>query len=208
MAGYRVLITGASSGIGRGLARALAPGNKLLVTGRSAERLAEVAAETDAVQFLAGDITECIEDLAQAAASLGTSPLVLVLNAGVFASAPLNELSTPTVEESLKTNLLAPILLTKAVWPDLSQHGGKLIVISSIAARECYPGSTVYGATKAGLSHFARTLRLECPPNVSIHLFEPGAIDTPLWEHQSFRPEDMRSVEDFVNEVLTDSGLA
>lgn len=208
----RVLITGASSGIGRGLAIALSPGNHLLIHGQNVERLHETAKQCAAAAEIRqshGDLTQGHNSLLAEFAQLQSGgPLIVVMNAGVFFPQPLADQAASSIDQTLKLNLLAPIHLTHALWPTLCEAGGKLILISSVAAHETYVGSSVYGASKAGLSHFGRTLALEAPAHVGVHIFEPGPIDTPLWQRQSFRPDGMRSVDDFVASILRECGLA
>ncbi|MBL8047668.1 MAG: SDR family oxidoreductase [Chthonomonas sp.] len=207
----RVVVTGASSGIGRGLAVALAPGNHLLIHGQNRERLAETASLCGAaneIRSATSDLTMGFDSLLAEFAHLkSAAPIVLVHCAGVFFPQPLADMPLDRLHKTLALNLTAPIELTHTLWPRICEVGGKVLFVSSVAASTAFEGSTVYGASKAGLSQFARTLALEAPPTVGVHVFEPGPIDTPLWQRQSFRPDGMMSVDDLVDSMLRESGL-
>ncbi|GAA1833173.1 SDR family NAD(P)-dependent oxidoreductase [Pseudonocardia ailaonensis] len=171
-----VLVTGASSGIGRALAvRLAADGARLVVTGRDPDRVQEVAARTGGKAVVA-DLAAGVEPLLDA---LPGRPALVVHNAGVGAAGPLEDLAPARVDELIDLNLRAPIQLTRALLPGLRAERGHLVFVASIAALGV-AGEAVYSATKAGLRGFADAVRIEVP-EVGVTTVLPGAVDTPYF---------------------------
>ncbi len=161
--GARVLITGASRGIGAGLARGVADrGGRVALVARSAGAIEELAAE------LGGDAYPCdvsdrgaLEQLAARAEADGPVDL-LVNNAGVANVGWYSDRTLDEIEQVLTVNLVAPMLLTRLLLPGmLERDRGHVVNISSMAAVFAPPGLTSYGASKAGLSHFTAGLRAD-----------------------------------------------
>ena len=190
------VITGASQGLGRALADALADaGWSLVVDARRADRLAaavaELAAKT-AVVGIAGDVTdpEHRAALVRAAATLGPVE-VLVHNASTLGASPLPSLATIT-PEVLRTvfavNVIAPIALTQAFEGHFAP-GATVVAITSDAAVEPYEGWAGYGASKAALEHASRVLTVE-RPDLRVLVVDPGDMRTEM--HQdAFPGEDI-----------------
>ncbi|MFE2722445.1 SDR family NAD(P)-dependent oxidoreductase [Kitasatospora sp. NPDC059327] len=188
------LVTGASRGLGRALARALAAdGWQLVITARDATGLAAVAAELAAVTRVvapAGSVTD--DDhrarLAEAAAGLGGAHL-LVNNAGTLngsdaAGDPLPRLADVPLADLLETfevNALAPIALTQLLLPQLREHAGAVLNISSDAAVEAYPGWGGYGASKAALDQASAVLARE-EEAVRVWAVDPGTMRTRMYQ--------------------------
>ncbi len=181
-----VLITGASSGIGRACAVAFAEaGARLIVSARRVERLEELAQQlrTD-VHVLPLDVGDRVA-VADAVASLPpdfAAVDVLVNNAG-FAEgglAPLHEGDPETWERMLDTNVLGVLALTRAVVPGMVERGrGHVINIGSIAGRDTYPGGAVYCATKAAVDRITRGLRHDLlGTGVRVSTVDPGMVET------------------------------
>ena len=163
------VITGASQGLGRALARGLAErGWSLVIDARTGPRLAAAAeelAQLTTVVALAGDVTdeEHRADLAAAASELGGASL-LVNNASSLGGSPMPTLAAFPLEaltETFAVNVVAPLALTQLLLPQLRQHGGEVVNISSDAAVEPYEGWGGYGASKAALDHASAILALE-----------------------------------------------
>lgn len=171
----RVLLTGATGGIGRAMAKALhAAGASLLLTARSPQRLAELAAELagpagrpdgDArmrVGWQAADLNDPDDraTLVQAAERAGIN--VLVNNAGIANFGRFVDQDPAAVQQLLSTNLLAPILLSQALLPVLArQPRAQLIQVGSALGRIGLPGFSTYSASKFGLRGFSEALRRE-----------------------------------------------
>ena len=175
-----VLITGATSGLGLALARLYAEDSSLVLIGR--RPLAELddplfREETYCRCDLA--LADCGEVIAGWLKDRGIDKLELVIhNAGVGAFGPVDEQTPEEMDKLLEVNLYAPIRLTHALLPSLKRARGKLVFISSVAADLPAPDYAVYSATKAGLSGFARNLRLELGAQVAVQTLYPGAIRT------------------------------
>ncbi|MEY9854708.1 NAD(P)-dependent dehydrogenase (short-subunit alcohol dehydrogenase family) [Catenulispora sp. GAS73] len=191
------VISGASQGLGLALARGLAErGWSLVIDARTADRLAAVRAELaelTTVVALAGDVTDDAHraDLAEAASELGGASL-LVNNASSLGGSPMPTLAAFPVEalaETFAVNVVAPLALTQLLLPQLRQHGGEVVNISSDAAVEPYEGWGGYGASKAALDHASAILGLE-EPQVRVWAVDPGDLRTQM--HQdAFPGEDI-----------------
>ncbi|WP_433417949.1 SDR family NAD(P)-dependent oxidoreductase [Microtetraspora malaysiensis] len=177
LAGARVLITGASSGIGAATARVMAAaGARLVLAGRDRERLDAVAAETGGLA-VAGDLTAGVADLAGRAGPVD----VMVGNAGRGWAGPLVTMPDGVAEELVATNLTAQIALTRSLLPGMVERGrGHLVFVSSIAGAVGVRDEAVYAATKAALIAFAESLRYEVP-GIGVSVVLPGVVDTPFF---------------------------
>mgnify|MGYP003752553485 CR=1 FL=1 len=164
-----VVLTGATGGIGRAIARALvARGDRVVLVARSAPEVARLAGElsrgsrTGTVEALAVDVTrpEGRAAIVRCAAARGCD--VLVNNAAIPSFGPLEALDDAHVEAVMATDLVAPILLTRALLPVLRQRSRATVLnVGSAAGRIGLPGFSVYGGAKAGLRGFSEALRRE-----------------------------------------------
>jgi short-subunit dehydrogenase len=180
----RILLTGASGGLGQELARQLGDaGAALLLAGRDSERLTALTASLGAgAASVCADLERAagIAALAGAAREFGVN--VLINNAGVGAFGLLENQEWVTIERVLATNLEAPIHLTHALLPWLkAQPQAAIVNIGSTFGSLPFPGFAAYSAAKAGLRGFSQALRRELADSLVavIHL-APRAIDTPL----------------------------
>ena len=181
----RCLVTGASSGIGRAVARRLArEGGYVVALGRDAGALADVGART-----IACDLTEP-GAWRRAAAEAGQVD-VLVNNAGSGWAGPFETIDDEEVERLVALNLLAPILLTRALVPGMLARGsGHIVNVASIVAHTGGREEAVYAATKGGLVAFSESLRQELArTSVRVSVVSPGVIDTAFFERRG-RPYD------------------
>jgi NADP-dependent 3-hydroxy acid dehydrogenase YdfG len=159
------IVTGGSKGYGFGIAEALkAKGAYVWITSRHNEQLQRAAKELG-VNFFPADATK-VDDwdrLIEAVTREHNTVDILINNAGGgIKKAPLLEQSDEEIETSVALNLTAAILGSKRVIPFMKkQKGGTIINVSSICAREAWPGWSVYSAAKAGLSLFSQCLYLE-----------------------------------------------
>ncbi len=187
-AGAACLVTGASSGIGRATAEALArKGARLALSGRDPARLRAVAADTGGEPILA-DLTEpgAPERVASEASKRLGGIDVLVNNAGVGLAGPFREAEPARVDELVAVNLRAPMLLARALVPEmLERERGAIVNVASIAGHLGVAGETVYAASKAGLIGFSESLRQELAGSpVRVSLVSPGVVDTMFFERR------------------------
>jgi short-subunit dehydrogenase len=182
------LVTGASSGLGRATAERLAArGVQVLVHGRDESALTELARRINATP-ISLDLAEPRAGRRLAAQALGAAGRVdlLVANAGSGYAGDLSTMEQSRPAELIATNLTAPIELTRALLPAMTERGrGRLVYVTSIAGRTGVAGEAVYSATKAGLDAFAESLRLELTGQaVTVAVFVPGVIATPFFERR------------------------
>lgn len=180
----RILLTGATGGLGQALATQFArAGAKVLLVGRDAERLSAIASLLGKEHSsVLADLTRP-EDIAatlDAAREFGVN--VLVNNAGIGGFGLFEQQEWQAVEQLLVTNLNAPMRLTQTMLPLLkSQPQSAIVNIGSTFGSLPFAGFTAYSAAKAGLRAFSQALRRElADTNVAIIHLAPRAIDTPL----------------------------
>jgi short-subunit dehydrogenase len=172
----RVLLTGASGGIGHAIARTIAGrGGELLLSGRRREVLEPLAAELGA-QVLPCDLAdrEAVAELARQSGQID----VLIANAALPASGILMELGPEEIDRMIEVNLRAPVALARALAPSMiERRRGHLVFISSLAGKAASPASSIYSATKFGLRGFALGLRADLAPHgVGVSVVLPGFI--------------------------------
>jgi short-subunit dehydrogenase len=207
-----VMVTGASSGIGRGLALELSRrGAKLGLIARRAEKLAELVWEIEATNgkaiALPADVMD-VNSLAAAATQLRSTfgPIdVLIANAGVGATVDAAELNARTVAGVINVNVLGAANSVEAVVPEMVQRGsGQLVVISSLAAYRGLPKSAAYCASKAAVSAFFESLRLDLKPRgIDVTIIHPGFIKTPLTAGRHAQMPFLMELEDAVQKIIS-----
>jgi short-subunit dehydrogenase len=183
--GCNAILTGASKGLGACLAEAFArEGVNLALTARSAELLEKVRLKISATGVKAVAIPADLENPSQidtlareAEQKLGSVDL-LINNAGVEMTAPLESYPSDAIKTSVNVNLLAPMLLTRAVLPGMLKRGyGHIVNISSLAGKIGLPSLTPYATTKSGLIMFSHSLRTELIDEpVGVSVVCPGFI--------------------------------
>lgn len=178
LAGATVLVTGASSGIGRAVAlQCAAAGSRVVLAGRDRARLDEVARVTGGVPVVADIATP--EGTASLVADAGPVD-VLVCSAGVGISGPFDVASPSAVADMLQVNVRAVMDLVRAVLPAMRVAGrGHVVVISSVAARLPVADEAAYGAGKAAVDQMAAALRMELAgTGVGVSAVAPAGVDT------------------------------
>jgi short-subunit dehydrogenase len=179
LSGRKALLTGATGGLGRAIAQALAGrGARLVLSARKPEALAAMAAELpgDGHVTAPADLAEpgAAERLAEQVGSVD----VLVANAGLPAAGSLTDFSAEQVERALRVNLEAPMLLARALYPAMVERGsGHLVFVASLSGKAASPRTSVYNATKFGLRGFALGLRSDLgPAGVGVSIISPGFV--------------------------------
>jgi short-subunit dehydrogenase len=179
LADRSALLTGATGGLGRAIAAALAArGAKLILSGRKAEALDALAAELpgEGHRVLPADLAEpgAAEKLAGEAGDVD----ILVANAGLPGTGRLPDYNIDQLTGTLRVNLEAPILLARALEPGmLKRDSGHMVFISSLSGKSATPLSSIYNATKFGLRGFALGLRADLDPlGIGVSIVSPGTI--------------------------------
>jgi NAD(P)-dependent dehydrogenase (short-subunit alcohol dehydrogenase family) len=184
--GASALVTGAGRGIGRAVALALGrEGVGVTAVARTASDLQSLVTEIQRVGGRAvahpGDIRDaavCTAAVARAREAHGRLQ-ILVNNAGVGGHAPVAETTDEAWQTILDTNLTAVFRLTRTALPQLTQGGGHVFMISSLAGQNAIAGMAAYCASKAALDHFAACLMLEVRhQGVKVTTIAPGSVDT------------------------------
>jgi short-subunit dehydrogenase len=189
------VVTGASSGIGWSLARALAAeGCKLGLVARRREALERLAAEIGQAGGTAvaapadvGDRRQTVDAIHGVAERLGPVDL-LVANAGVGAPTLLEPFNVGDVEKMVRVNTLGVVYAIEAVLPDMLQRGrGHLAAVSSLGAYKGLPGESGYCASKAAVNTFMEGLRIQLRgKGVAVTTICPGFVRTPMTEVNDF----------------------
>lgn len=195
MTGRVVVVTGASSGIGEAAVRAFgARGDSVVFVARRRERLQAIAASVPDSLPIPADVTRP-EDrqrlVEQTLARYGRID-VFVNNAGVGIYNWIDQQSEEAINQEVATNLLAPILLTRAVIRVMLPAGrGVIINVGSIFGRVAGPATSIYNATKFGLHGFTEALRREVgPQGIAVCGIYPGGVEgTEFTQHRRVAPQ-------------------
>ena len=209
--GKIVLITGASSGIGRALALDLAKrGARVGVLARRKELLDEIVGEIERDGGKAIALTANVQDAAAVRAAVDVfqtdfGPIdVLVANAGVGATNDAAELDAGEVAKVIEVNVIGVANCVAAVVPGMVARGqGQLVAISSLAAYRGLPKSAAYCGSKAAVSAFFESLRLDLQSKgVDVTIIHPGFIKTPLTAGRHAQMPFLMELDDAVKKIL------
>jgi short-subunit dehydrogenase len=194
--GTRAFVTGASRGIGRALAHALAQrGATVGLAARSTTDLEALAAELPGAHWpltcdvaLPASIRNAVEEFVAAAGGLD----LVVANAGIAHYEPVAEQSLEKIENMTAVNWMGTVHTVQSALPFLlEQRSGHIVVMSSGAGLRGFPGAAAYSATKAAQRMFAEALRHELAGSgVSVTTVFPGEIQTSLHDHETSRMPD------------------
>jgi len=193
-----VLVTGASSGIGRATAIEFAKrGHQVFAAARREEVLADLAAATPNIRAVGLDVTDA-GSVRQAwgkidASTGGAGVDVLVNNAGFALSGPIEALADADVQRQFGTNVFGLLTMTRTVLPAMRSRGsGRIINISSLVGRTTFGGMGVYGATKYAVEALSDALRQEVAGfGIKVVIIEPGFVATSLGEAADGRPAQL-----------------
>lgn len=205
-----VVVTGASKGIGAGVAKRLAAeGAKVVVnyaSGREdAERVvADIVAKGGSAIAVQANVTQAedIKRLFTETKRAYDKLDVLVNNAGVFAFAPLGEVTEAEFTRQFHVNVLGPLLVTQEALQYFGSEGGSVINISSLVSELAPPGSSVYSGTKGALDSITRVWAKELSARkIRVNTIAPGAVET-----EGTHAAGMVG-SDFINEVVKKTPL-
>lgn len=205
------MITGASSGIGRALAVELAKrGAHVGVLARRAGQLKEIAGEINSKGGKALALPADVQNAAavrvavhQLRAQLGPID-VLVANAGIGISSDAAELKADDVADVVGVNVIGVANCVAAVIPDMVARGtGQLVAISSLAAYRGLPKSAAYCASKAAVSAFFESLRLDLSgKGIDVTIIHPGFIKTPMTAGRQAQMPFLMALEDAIGKIV------
>ncbi|NQU09769.1 SDR family oxidoreductase [bacterium] len=203
--GKVAIITGGTSGMGRGIAElCAAEGAAVVIGGQNEERAAEVLAgirgHGGVAIFVAGDIAavETNQRLVDAAAAEFGGLHLLVPNAGILGLGGILDGTLEIWRRTIDVNLNAVYYLIKLAAPSILRSGGGAIVINgSIAAYKGFPNHPAYCASKGALVSLTRQLAIDLAPAIRINVLCTGQVDTPLlWESARAFPDPASAVRD------------
>jgi short-subunit dehydrogenase len=210
--GRRVMITGASRGIGEVLAQKFAAkGANVALVARSADAIEKLAADLGGTAHPAdlGDpkqVATLINHIEDEAGPID----VLVNNAGIDIEAAYWDHTAQEVADIVQVNLLAPMELCRQVIPRMLRRGrGHIVNISSLASCALYPGLTAYSTTKSGLSHFTAGLRADLKKlPVKTTLVEMAGVPTEMLAHVSnYKPTEDSFQRGYRLHLVTDTPI-
>jgi NADP-dependent 3-hydroxy acid dehydrogenase YdfG len=193
----KILVTGASSGIGRAAAIELAQrGHTVFAAARRLTALEKLAESHRGIVAVPLDVTD--EKSVETAcalvdsASQGAGIDVLVNAAGFALTGPIETLTTQEVKRQFDTNVFGLLAVTRAVLPGMRRRRtGRIVNISSVVGRTSFPAMGVYGATKYALEALSDSLRMELAPlGIKVVLIEPGFVATDIVDASSRERDD------------------
>jgi len=192
ISGKTVLVTGASSGMGAGIAKAMAKaGGRVVLLARREDALRAVA---DEIARAGGEARVYPMDLANAAAvmevarritaEIGT-PDIIINNAGAGQWRFVEETSPEEAVQMMAVPYFAAFYVTRAFMPDmLKRNSGHIVNISSVGSRFVWPGATAYLAARWAVRGFTEALRADLyRTGIRVTLYESGVVGSPYWEH-------------------------
>jgi NADP-dependent 3-hydroxy acid dehydrogenase YdfG len=187
LGGGTAVVTGASRGIGAGIAEALGrQGVRVVLIARTEAKLKERAAHIKGSIPVSCDVTDprSVEEATERIVTeLNGAPDILVNNAGIFSAAIVEETTAVSFIEMINTNLVGPFLFVRAFLGDMKKRkAGHIVTIGSIADRTIYTGNAAYSAGKFGLRAVHEVLRAELRgTGVRTTLISPAATATEIW---------------------------
>ena len=185
--GKVAIVTGASKGIGAGIAKGMAEAGAAVVVNYAASKegadrvVSEITGKGGKAVAVQGDVSKVADVkrlFAEAKRAFG-APDVLVNNAGIFAFDPLEAVTEDEFHREFNTNVLGPILTIQEALKHFGPEGGSVINISSVVSTAAVPNSVVYSATKGAVDSIARVLGTELAARkIRVNTIAPGGVET------------------------------
>lgn len=200
--GQRVLISGASSGIGFETARLLVEaGAEVCLVARNTERLKTAVAKIGGSSWqVACDVADpnAVSSLVAEVGSRWPALDGLVNNAGIAPMAAVDDTSTEVWNQTFDINVRGPFLLCRELSPLLHAGNSPSVVnVSSTLAEKAIPGMAAYNASKAALNQLTRSLALEWAPTVRVNAVMPAVVDTPIHATRGMTSEQVGEMAGF-----------
>lgn len=214
--GKSVLITGASSGIGAALARAVAGagGRPLLLARREAElrQVADSLGPGAEARVYPVDLSDpkAVDDVAERITAEVGTPDVLVNNAGAGRWKFVDETSPEEAMQMMAVPYFAAFCITHAFLPTMIRRGtGHIVNVSSVASHFVWPGATAYTAARWAVRGFTEALRADLKgTGVGITLFECGVVKSPYWDHNPGSRERVPKMGNLVPELTPEQAAS
>ena len=185
--GKVAIVTGASKGIGAGIAKGMAEAGAAVVVNYASSKegadrvVSEITGKGGKAIAIQGDVSKVADVkrlFAEAKRAFG-APDVLVNNAGIFAFDPLEAVTEDEFHREFNTNVLGPILTIQEALKHFGPEGGSVINISSVVSTAAVPNSVVYSATKGAVDSIARVLGTELAARkIRVNTIAPGGVET------------------------------
>jgi len=185
--GKVAIVTGASKGIGAGIAKGMAEAGAAVVVNYASSKegadrvVSEITGKGGKTVAVQGDVSKVADVkrlFAEAKRAFG-APDVLVNNAGIFAFDPLEAVTEDEFHREFNTNVLGPILTIQEALKHFGPEGGSVINISSVVSTAAVPNSVVYSATKGAVDSIARVLGTELAARkIRVNTIAPGGVET------------------------------
>ncbi len=185
--GKVAVVTGASKGIGAGIAKGLGAEGASVVVNYSSDKagadrvVSEINAKGGKALAVQGDVSKSadVERIFAEAKKVYGAIDVLVNNAGIYQFDPLEAVTEAEFHREFNTNVLGPILAIRESVKHFGERGGSVINVSSVVSEKGLPGSVVYSATKSALDSVTRVLATELGPRkIRVNTIAPGGVDT------------------------------
>jgi 3-oxoacyl-[acyl-carrier protein] reductase len=187
LSGKVAVVTGASKGIGAGIAKALAAEGASVIVNYASSRegadlvVSEIVKKDGKAIAVQGDVSKSADVLrlfAETKKAFGGLD-ILINNAGVFQFGPLEALTEEEFHRQYNTNVLGPLLVAQESLKYFGSNGGNIVNIGSIAGKNPPPGSVIYSSTKSALDTITRVLATElAPKKIRVNSINPGGVNT------------------------------
>jgi NAD(P)-dependent dehydrogenase (short-subunit alcohol dehydrogenase family) len=191
--GKKAVITGGNSGIGFATAKKFAElGAQVMITGRSADKVSSAAESLSVIGAVADvqDLSQIDNLVDQVKREFGTIDILFV-NAGIFAPAPIGQISEEMFDQQMGINFKGAIFTIEKLLPVLNE-GASIINLSSINAYTGMPMTAVYAASKAALNAYTRTAATELAPRkIRVNAVNPGPTETPIFGKTGMSQEEL-----------------